>query len=189
MFTIFFFFFFFEYKNFVVILYSFFGFNCRLLKLLETGIINQRKKEDLPLAEICPVDLRSSERQLRNTDLLLTYKVVVAGYTIAAIIFLFELIYAFISYRMQNSKRRACLSCCVPKAKVQSSSKNDFPAQNCLILKRSPPAIYQYPDNVLMQRNQQLINGRSYYVVTNPYGDRKLIPIRTPSAFLFQYAA
>ncbi|KAK1129910.1 hypothetical protein K0M31_019610 [Melipona bicolor] len=163
--------------------------NLMLLKLLETGIINQRKKEDLPLAEICPVDLRSSERQLRNTDLLLTYKVVVAGYTIAAIIFLFELIYAFISYRMQNSKRRACLSCCAPKAKAQNFSNNNFPAQNCLMLKRSPPAIYQYPDNVLMQRKQQLINGRSYYVVTNPYGDRKLIPIRTPSAFLFQYAA
>ncbi|KAK9300374.1 hypothetical protein QLX08_006915 [Tetragonisca angustula] len=163
--------------------------NLMLLKLLETGIINQRKKEDLPLAEICPVDLRSSERQLRNTDLLLTYKVVVAGYTIAAIIFLFELIYAFISYRMQNSKRRVCLSCCAPKAKAQNFSNSNFPAQNCLMLKRSPPAIYQYPDNVLMQRKQQLINGRNYYVVTNPYGDRKLIPIGTPSAFLFQYAA
>ncbi|XP_043514940.1 glutamate receptor ionotropic, kainate 5 isoform X1 [Frieseomelitta varia] len=163
--------------------------NLMLLKLLETGIINQKKKEDLPLAEICPVDLRSSERQLRNTDLLLTYKVVVAGYTIAAIIFLFELIYAFISYRMKNSKRRVCLSCCAPKAKAQSFSNNNFSAQNFVTLKRSPPAIYQYPDNVLMQRKQQLINGRSYYVVTNPYGDRKLIPIGTPSAFLFQYAA
>ncbi|XP_033366158.1 glutamate receptor ionotropic, delta-2 isoform X2 [Bombus vosnesenskii] len=166
--------------------------NRLLLRLIETGIIHRTKKEDLPLAEICPVDLRSSERQLRNTDLLLTYKVVVGGYTIAAIIFLFEFIYAFILYRVQNGKRKVCcyLPCCGPNEKPQNPLNNNLPAQNyMMMLKRSPPAIYQYPGNVLIKRKQQFINGRSYYVVTNPYGDRKLIPIRTPSAFLFQYAA
>ncbi|OAD54940.1 Glutamate receptor delta-2 subunit, partial [Eufriesea mexicana] len=160
--------------------------------LIETGIIQHRKEEDLPLAEICPVDLRSSERQLRNTDLLLTYNVVVGGYTIATIIFLFELIYAFISYRTQNSKKQVCshLPYYAPKKKAQNPSNNNIPVQNYMnILKRSPPAICQYPNNIFVQRKQQLINGRSYYVVTEPDGDQKLIPIRAPSAFLFQYAA
>lgn len=35
--------------------------------------------------------------------------------------------------------------------------------------------------------NQQNINGRDYYVVKTVQGDTRLIPIRTPSAFLFQY--
>lgn len=114
------------------------------------------------------------------------------GYTIAAIIFLFEFIYAFILYRVQNGKRKACcyLPCCSPNEKPQNPLNSNLPAQNyMMMLKRSPPVIYQHPDNVLIQKKQQFINGRSYYVVTNPYGVRKLIPIRTPSAFLFQYAA
>ncbi|XP_017788007.1 PREDICTED: glutamate receptor ionotropic, delta-2 [Habropoda laboriosa] len=161
--------------------------NEMLLRLVETGIVQHRKEEDLPLAEICPVDLRSSERQLRNTDLLLTYKVVVAGYTIAAIIFLFEIIYAFISYRIKNSKRETRTT---SKEKLEVSSLNNISNQNYMsVLKRSPPAIYQDPGNVLMQRKQQLVNGRNYYVVTDRGGDQRLIPIRTPSAFLFQYAA
>ena len=55
------------------------------------------------------------------------------------------------------------------------------------MLKKSSPIIYQNHENVLIQGKRQFINGRSYYVITNPVGDRKLIPIRTPSAFLFQY--
>lgn len=162
--------------------------NFRLLRLRETGITQFKKKEDLPLAEICPVDLRSTERQLRNTDLLLTYKVVIGGYTIATIIFLFELIYACISYRLQNSRKKICLPCCVIKEKIQNSLNNNFSNEKCIImLKKSTPIIYQNHENVLIQGKRQFINGRSYYVITNPVGDRKLIPIRTPSAFLFQY--
>lgn len=162
--------------------------NKMLLRLRETGITQFKKKEDLPLAEICPVDLRSTERQLRNTDLLLTYKVVIGGYTIATIIFLFELIYACISYRLQNSRKKICLPCCVIKEKIQNSLNNNFSNEKCIImLKKSSPIIYQNHENVLIQGKRQFINGRSYYVITNPVGDRKLIPIRTPSAFLFQY--
>ncbi|CAK9801290.1 Glutamate receptor ionotropic, delta-2 [Anthophora plagiata] len=158
-----------------------------LLRLVETGIVQHRKQEDLPLAEICPVDLRSSERQLRNTDLLLTYKVVVAGYTIAAIIFLFEIIYAFISHRMKNSKRKARN---ISKEKLDVPPFDKFSNQNYMtMLKKSPPAIYQDSGNILMQRKQHSINGRNYYVAIDRDGEQRLIPIRTPSAFLFQYAA
>ncbi|CAL7933450.1 unnamed protein product [Xylocopa violacea] len=152
--------------------------NKMLLRFIEAGIVQHREKEDLPLAEICPINLRSSERQLRNTDLLLTYKVVLIGYTIATIIFLFEIIYAFISYRVKKNKIRGynCLLCCAKR------KKPTYPAISDNISKK-------YSNYILMQRNQQRINGKSYSVVVHRDEDRKLIPVKTPSAFLFQYAA
>lgn len=148
---------------------------------METGIVQHRKEEDLPLAEICPVDLRSSERQLQNTDLLLTYEVVVAGYTIATIIFLFEIIYACISYRVKNRKVKHKSH--VPKEKSRTHS-----SKNLLIEKRRNSSVNSPgAENLMIQGKQQFINGRNYYVITDKDGDQRLIPIRTPSAFLFQY--
>ncbi|XP_076680857.1 ionotropic receptor 76b isoform X2 [Andrena cerasifolii] len=159
--------------------------NKMLLRLVETGIIQHRQEKELPLAEICPVDLRSTERQLRNTDLLLTYKIVVAGYAVAAILFLLEIIFGFVSSRVKNRGKGV-------KHKVGGkpqvlSVKN--PQKRMDLMKRSPPAIYQNAGNILMQRKQQFINGRNYYVVTDRGGDRRFVPIGTPSAFLFQYTA
>ncbi|XP_053988095.1 glutamate receptor ionotropic, delta-2 isoform X2 [Hylaeus volcanicus] len=163
--------------------------NKMLLRLVETGIIQHRQEEDLPLAEICPVDLRSTERQLRNTDLLLTYKVVVAGYAIASIIFLFEIIFAFIWSRIKYSKQRDTRNSLALRVKSDHSKKNSSRQKRITFLKGNTPDIYQPPENILMQRKQELINGRNYYVVTDSAGDRRLIPIRTPSAILFQYAS
>ncbi|XP_076625656.1 ionotropic receptor 76b [Colletes latitarsis] len=161
-----------------------------LLRLVETGIIQHRQEEDLPLAEICPVDLRSTERQLRNADLLLTYKVIVAGYAIAAFIFLFEIIYAFILSRVKNSKRKKTRNSLFPRVTSQNHPIKNFPLEKRInFIKGNPPNICHDAGNILMQRKQQFINGRSYYVVTDRDGDRRLIPIRTPSAFLFQYTA
>ncbi|XP_029037406.2 glutamate receptor ionotropic, delta-1 isoform X2 [Osmia bicornis bicornis] len=155
--------------------------NRLLRRLVETGIVQHRKEEDLPLAEICPVDLRSSERQLQNTDLLLTYEVVVAGYAIATIIFLFEIICACISCRVKNRKVKHRSR--VPKEKSQNHS-----SKNLSIEKRSnSPVNNPGAENLMIQGKQQFFNGRNYYVITDQDGDRRLIPIRTPSAFLFQY--
>ncbi|KZC11826.1 Glutamate receptor delta-2 subunit, partial [Dufourea novaeangliae] len=163
--------------------------NKMLMRLVEAGIIQHRHEEDLPLAEICPVDLRSTERRLRNTDLLLTYKVVVAGYAIAAILFFFETIYAFVASRVKKSKQtdtRNSLSL-VATAKdrlyTELSSK-----KQANFSKGSPQTMYNNDgQNVLDQRKQEFINGRNYYVITDRQGDRRLIPTRTPSAILFQY--
>lgn len=37
--------------------------NYRLMRLVETGIIQHKQDEDLPLAEICPVDRSSFDRK------------------------------------------------------------------------------------------------------------------------------
>jgi hypothetical protein len=36
---------------------------------------------------------------------------------------------------------------------------------------------------------RQKINGREYLVINSKSGDPQLIPVRAPSAFLFQYSA
>lgn len=50
------------------------------------------------------------------------------------------------------------------------------------------------PYSVLMKQQyglgkHQNINGREYLVINSTSGDTQLIPVRAPSAFLFQYAA
>ncbi|XP_076641719.1 ionotropic receptor 76b isoform X2 [Halictus rubicundus] len=163
--------------------------NQMLIRLVESGIVQQTQQEDLPLAEICPVDLRSTERQLRNTDLLLTYKVVIAGYTIAAIFFLIEIIYSFLAGWVKRKKRQNLRTSRLTAARAANPMvKHLPPPKQVHFLNEIPQANYGNSQHVLTQGEQQLINGRNYYVVVDRGGDRKLIPIRTPSAFLFQYS-
>lgn len=46
--------------------------------------------EGLPNTEICPLDLGSNERQLRNSDLLMTYWIMGGGFCTAGVIFFTE---------------------------------------------------------------------------------------------------
>ncbi|XP_076293253.1 ionotropic receptor 76b isoform X2 [Lasioglossum baleicum] len=163
--------------------------NEMLIRLVESGIVQQTQQEDLPLAEICPVDLRSTERQLRNTDLLLTYKVVIAGYTIAAIFFLIEIIYACLAGWVKRRKQQNLRNSRSTTARVTNTFVKPLPSPKQVhFLNEIPQANHGNSQHVLMQGKQQVINGRNYYVVVDRGGDRRLIPIRTPSAFLFQYA-
>lgn len=63
---------------------------CRLLTLVETGIVKFMLGENLTTAEICPQNLGSNERQLRNSDLSMTYWIMLAGFCTAAVIFFTE---------------------------------------------------------------------------------------------------
>ncbi|XP_035731946.1 uncharacterized protein LOC118445936 isoform X2 [Vespa mandarinia] len=178
-----------------------------LSSLIESGLIKYVKERDLPLANVCPVDLQSMERQLGNTDLLLTYKVIIAGYIIAMIVFIIELIVKYINSCTKNKKNAKQLSK-VPKQTIkykenskQSSWRSRLPLyattnnnhwrdNNVSVIKRSPPPLYQYnAGNTSFMGKRHNINGRNYYVVVDRSGGQRLIPIRTPSAFLFQYTA
>nr|ARN17856.1 ionotropic receptor 10 [Cephus cinctus] len=64
-----------------------------ILALVESGIVKYITTAYLPGTEICPLNLGSKERQLRNSDLTMTYKVVFIGFTVAAVAFLVELLY------------------------------------------------------------------------------------------------
>ncbi|XP_026667148.1 glutamate receptor ionotropic, delta-2 isoform X2 [Ceratina calcarata] len=163
--------------------------NQALMRFVQMGLVQQIKEKDLPLAEICPVDLRSSERQLRNTDLHLTYLIVIGGYAIAAVTFLLESIFATVLRLVKRKREKARNDLILkdnPRHPLNTGTAIEVNYMN--MLKRTSPVIYPGPGNVSMER-KQIINGRSYNIVIDRDGDRRLIPIRTPSAFLFQYAA
>lgn len=61
-----------------------------MLTLVETGIVKFMLGENLTSAEICPQNLGGTERQLRNSDLSMTYWIMLAGFCTAAVIFLTE---------------------------------------------------------------------------------------------------
>jgi hypothetical protein len=62
----------------------------RFQSLVETGIVKHLLKQGMPPTEICPLNLRSTERQLRNGDLFTTYMVVVIGFISAIVAFVGE---------------------------------------------------------------------------------------------------
>lgn len=67
-------------------------FHFRLLYLVETGIVKYMLGENLTNAAICPLNLGTKERQLRNSDLAMTYWIMFAGYGVAGIILFTEVI-------------------------------------------------------------------------------------------------
>lgn len=60
--------------------------------IVESGIIQYLLRDGLPNTQICPLNLGSKERQLRNSDLILTYKIVGCGFGVSALIFISEMI-------------------------------------------------------------------------------------------------
>lgn len=65
----------------------------RLGQLVQGGIVDFLLNKPLPIPTICPLNLASSERKLRNGDLKTTYYVVGGGFISAVVAFLFEIFY------------------------------------------------------------------------------------------------
>lgn len=105
----------------------------------------------------------------------LTYKGVAIGFTTAFIIFLGEVV-----YRMFIKREKLRDDTESPPVYDNTNGGKSFG--------RSPPPLYQNI-NINDNSRKQFINGRDYYVVTENDGGKRLVPVRTPSAFLFQYAA
>lgn len=147
---------------------------------MEAGIVIHKLRDDLPDTTICPLDLREQGRQLHNSDLLMTYEVVAGGFVIAIATFICEFI-----YRKYKSR---------PKSGSWTTSNNypDYFKANNKHIPPPPPyhTIFQEkfsnpPDTP--EGKKKIINGRDYWVIKNHDGDTRLIPVRTPSALLFQY--
>lgn len=80
--------------------YQYIFFRHSLLALVETGIVKFMLSENLTSAEICPQNLGGTERQLRNSDLSMTYWIMLAGFCTAAVIFFTEVFHPYIFFRM-----------------------------------------------------------------------------------------
>lgn len=163
--------------------------------------------EGLPNTQICPLDLGSKERQLRNSDLFMTYLIVAAGFVVSVTIFIAELLIK-IFYRKKADKHpnfsdaiRESEFDNNKKEKLFHIAKKAFNAKNKQNSKRNdededfdilppPPsyhALFRPPFAFSPNGVKKLINGREYWVIKGRDGETRLVPMRSPSAFLYTY--
>lgn len=159
-------------------------FDKELLHLVESGIVKYMLLENLPNAEICPQNLAGTERQLKNGDLLMTYYIMLTGFCTAFVVFVSEVFFKYLNFK--NTKKIV-------------ESKNRKIGKITTMLQSPPPpyaslfernAKNPFLGNDYNEKNykRQQINGREYYVVKSNDGENRLIPVRAPSAALFQYS-
>lgn len=151
--------------------------------LVEAGIVKHKLGYGLPNAEICPLNLGSKERQLRNSDLFTTYAVILVGFAVSLTAFVGEIAYIH--------RERLC---CAAKLLLPPQEEQFNPGK-----KLSPPPPYHtlFGPGLGMdgygqghghgQPTRQLINGREYWVFRSADGETRLVPVRQPSALLFHY--
>lgn len=170
--------------------------------------------ENLTNAEICPQNLGGTERQLRNSDLSMTYWIMLAGFCTSVVIFVTEVSNRlFVSNRVRYNHVRfnfICISQIIFRflnnrfssdhIKMRSTFGKRFNTKSTISNVTPPPAYASlFNRNKIFTTDQyvksfdmnggvkQVINGRNYMVFRNNDGEPRLVPLRTPSAALFQY--
>lgn len=159
-------------------------------------------QEGLPKTKICPLDLGNKERQLQNSDLIMTYIIVGVGFAIATFIFIIEFLSAYFAntkpLKLEREKEK--------NNKMYHSNKihnrKDYYGFDKVYNQRkfmegdhsfnfaTPPpyhTLFSPPFTYSSNGSKQIINGREYWVVKSIQGETILVPIRTPSALIFQY--
>ncbi|CAG9761963.1 unnamed protein product [Ceutorhynchus assimilis] len=159
--------------------------------LSESGITEFKQREFLPDTVICPLNLRSKERRLRNTDLLMTYMIVGGGLIISTIVFTIELILHFIKVhrcckkQLNNNNTHETT---YRQIVFTNNYNNTFSNKQFVTPPPSYHTLFNKPVVPAGSRcKKQVINGRQYWVVNDKNGITSLIPQRAPSALLFQF--
>ncbi|XP_055376829.1 glutamate receptor ionotropic, kainate 2 [Condylostylus longicornis] len=177
-------------------------FDPELLNLVESGIVKHLSAENLPNAEICPQNLASTERQLRNGDLMMTYYIMLAGFATAIVVFFTELIFRCLNARRERFQDEEFLRRGNVKNIAWNKNRNGIQTLSNNNITPPPPytSIYNQSRQLMQNLNRineidpekpavkKLINGRDYIVYRNIKGENQLIPLRAPSATLFQYS-
>lgn len=163
----------------------------RIEHLVESGIIKYLLRVGLPDTQICPLDLGSKERQLQNNDLLMTYYIVGGGFVVSTVVFVGELL---LLYCKSRNKTREMGAFHAGEASVDGgiSVYEKFMKKSEENMYSFPPppsyySLFKSPFATSPDGKMHVINGRNYWVVKAVDGSTQLIPVRTPSAFLFQY--
>lgn len=170
--------------------------------MVELGVLKYLTTIQVPTADICPLKLGGTERQLRVTDLMMTYYMMAAGFGTAVVVFFTELFFKIkngsnigpVEWQQQNpgGKKNKNYDWNITREK----NKNDYnltpPPPYTSIYSGSTPSDQNLPNQPnysdQLQGVKRVINGRDYLVFKNKNGDSQLIPVRAPSATLFQYS-
>ncbi|XP_063708736.1 glutamate receptor ionotropic, delta-2 [Culicoides brevitarsis] len=161
-------------------------FDPELLSLVEGGIVKYMTMDNLPKAEICPQQLTSTERQLRNNDLMTTYYVMLAGFLTSFVVFVTEFFFKCCNERIFNRDQTIKIQNLQPTVSTWATKTSGY---------SPPPSYSSLLDRIhntkasegLSDGLRQIINGREYKIVTDITGNKQLIPLRVPSAALFTY--
>lgn len=143
-------------------------------------------RDKLPDTKICPHDLGSTERRLKNADLFMTYLIVGGGFTISGIVFFIEIFYEWYQKNKKAPEYRSRTSARVTNNILNVFSNKSFD-NDTFKLPPPPPyhALFQPPFAYSEGTVKKHINGRDYWVVKSLEGGTTLVPLRTPSALLF----
>ncbi|XP_052737877.1 glutamate receptor ionotropic, delta-2 [Bicyclus anynana] len=154
-------------------------FDTVLSYLIQSGIVKFLEHRDLPSTKICPLDLQSKDRQLRNSDLMMTYFIMITGLSAAIAVFIGEVVfkrYIKVEVKLEDKGRK------MRRRKNKGIKPEKYDSS------RPPPYDSLFGNNRYRfneETKKKIINGREYYVVNTVAGDVRLIPVRTPSAFLY----
>ncbi|XP_058828644.1 glutamate receptor ionotropic, kainate 4 [Topomyia yanbarensis] len=171
-------------------------FDPQLLNMVEGGIVKFKLLENLPKAEICPQNLGGTERQLKNRDLTMTYLVMLTGFGTAIVVFVSEMFFRLLNARKFGKERKVDDTQKVATEKIpyfnKARSYGDYspPPPYAEIFSRHASGVGLFNNNQLDADagSRKMINGRDYMVVKEKNGlGSQLIPIRAPSAAIFQY--
>lgn len=159
----------------------------------------------LPDTKICPLNLGSKERRLKNADLFMTYVIVGAGFVISLTVFLIEYFYCkWQSTRAENRRIKLMrfFDRVIPIKRINgdyahnnnnhnNSGFIDFAQNEGTERRLLPPppyhSLFRPPFAYSPNGKRKHINGREYWVVESKSGDTTLVPVRQPSALLFHY--
>ncbi|KAL3267593.1 hypothetical protein HHI36_011711 [Cryptolaemus montrouzieri] len=162
-------------------------FNDALQHLVEAGVIKFKMTESLPNTKLCPIQLQSKDRKLKNNDLMLTYVIVGIGFIISVSIFIGEM---YLTYWHKEKAPEGNVSYGrTLRGEVSPIYKGNLNS-NVLNFNKTPPPSYHTlfdMQNQAQAGKRKIINGREYWVTDERQTGTRLIPTRAPSAMLFQY--
>ncbi|XP_001651932.2 glutamate receptor ionotropic, kainate 2 [Aedes aegypti] len=170
-------------------------FDPQLLNMVEGGLVKFKLLENLPKAEICPQNLGGTERQLKNRDLVMTYLVMLTGFATAIAVFVSEMFFRILNERKLNkeqseaARNRGTDGVTYVNAKAMGYGDSPPPPYAEIFSRHaSGGSMFGSSIDSGSGASRRMINGRDYMVVKERNGiGSQLIPIRAPSAAIFQY--
>lgn len=113
----------------------------------------------------------------------MTYIIVGVGFILATIIFIVEV---FMNHYGSKKDKRTFLE----KQKEKFNNNYEGYGRYNNFMSQPPPpysSLFRPPFYNNSDRVKKLINGREYWVIKSKLGETTLIPLRSPSAFIYQY--